>query len=317
MDALATVPTRRGSLVLDPVAHHRVGWYPQSGMIYAEGHPADALVEEDEEPDGRLTSVRELGSCMDRLRERLWDYGIPAPEQLRKYVPVSGYDGPLKMHGPGFGGMRRLDITADLQTVPAAGQAFMHGSFHLLRLSGSNAVQPYFKAGKLETVALRGSRGMLGRIYDKGVESGAAERYTLTRLEAQMRFTSDARLDPRILAAETFGPDYVRSRFHNRFRLLFQAGEGVRIVTNVLELRDRLLSAVESRELTFGQAEKILGSQLLLSAGDRVPAHRNTLYRRRKLVAESGYLLCEGEEPATVDFDELHAALDDAAVWNG
>lgn len=305
MRALATVPSRLGALLPDAIDGHRVGWFPVAGMIYAEGHPSDS----------GLAAAGSLGERLDRLVTAIEDAGVPLPRARRRYEPVGDLDSCLlQMIGPGFGGLRRLDVTADLETTPAQGQAFMTASLDLLRTRSPHGLRPvYGKGGHLETVALHGSRGILSRLYDKGIESGEHARWTMPRLEAQIRFKSDQRL-----TVEGFDGLSARHRFMERFRPLWAAGEGVTIVTDILELRDQLVQAVEHGELTFARAERILGAQLMLAgAPGRRLTNRQTDWRRRKLIAESGYLLTDAGEPSSVSMDEVHELLNDVTVWTG
>jgi hypothetical protein len=86
----------------------------------------------------------------------------------------------------------------------------------------------FFQPGgrAVETVALHGFRGknLLARMYDKGVESGRAERGELVRPEDQRRFPRSARLSMEGLAVER-----VRAMFHRRFQPLYLATKGVTV----------------------------------------------------------------------------------------
>lgn len=87
MEALAREPTRRAWLLPEPILGHRVGWFPEPRLVFAEGR-ADAE---------RLLAAAELPAALDRLRHAFLDLGTPlAP------APCAG--------------LRRLDVTADIWT---------------------------------------------------------------------------------------------------------------------------------------------------------------------------------------------------------
>lgn len=90
---------------------------------------------------------------------------------------------------PGFGGLRRCDSTEDLQFGSAArGLAVLAGVAAVSTTAPRSQAEVRFAkdgTGAVETVYLRGYSGVkiLGRWYDKGLESGSAPRGGRVRAE--------------------------------------------------------------------------------------------------------------------------------------
>jgi hypothetical protein len=159
-----------------------------------------------------------------------------------------------------------------------------------------------------------GARGIVARAYDKGTESDTAGRGELVRLEAQYRWKKEARRDP----GELDTP-YVSQKFQSRFLPLWRASNGIRVV-GTMAMRDELLEAIERGDLTWSQAEQVLGYQVLSANRDRAPGvSRKTDYRRRRLIEESGFILADGACLENVEVD-LGAVFDEICgeeCWQG
>jgi hypothetical protein len=301
MKALATNNAARGKLIPGEIDGHRVGFHASSSMIYAEGHPVDGDTLGDPE------SLQERWAVIEHAIE---DVGVPLPKALhRKGSALLG-----SSDEPGRAGVRRLDVTVDVTCST--------GQEGLAVLTGVAAVDPgrldrdvRFNGRGIGTVSWLGARGKLGRVYDKGVEAGSAPRGQLLRFEAQYRWPWGLRREPCELTSS-----YVRDMFAKRFTPVLRASNGIKVVTEVT-MREQLREAVRSGELTIGQAEKVLGYQLLTAGGaglDRELVGRQTDYRRRRLIAESGFVLADGavfDEEVDVDLaDVLEEALE-SETW--
>lgn len=304
MGELATRPARRGFTVPDKIESHTWGFMPEHRMVWAEGHPVDEGLAPASVLPGRLQS----------LVTAMGDYGVQLPELPRTRVSV-GDMRPIRP-GVGFGGLRRLDVTANIAASSGEGRALLSGALEVLltRSNDSQRVVPYFKGGHLETVYVQARGGLLARIYDKGVESASAARYTLVRPEAQFRYRAGSRLDPRAVDGPLLG-----HLFRHRFRALWQADEGVTIVSDAVRFVDKVMTRVEAGELTYAQGERIIGYQMMRSrARDRRVVPRVTDWRRRQEVLASGCVLASVEcEDVEVSLDELHEQLSDSKLWQG
>jgi hypothetical protein len=300
MTALATVPAARSKLIAAPIAGQRVGWFPDSGLIFSEGHPS---------PDG-LASADALPALRDRVEDGLAAIGVPLDP--RRTVRRWNADLPqCSDRRAGFAGVRRLDATCDL--------AFASPVHGLAALTGVAALTPprvkmnvWRESGgrRIETVALHGLAGgqLLGRWYDKGVEAGTARRGTLLRPEDQRRYKAHARLPVEAMTGE-----YVRSNFHGRFVPLWKASKGI-IVGTPIQLAGRLAELQDEEALTPGQAKAVAGHLVLEAAG----AQRQTVRQRRRdraLARRHGLVLADGEETCEVPIESVLEACLDAEGW--
>ena len=289
MTALAVQPTRRGSLIPEPIDGYRVGWFPASKLVYAEGHPGgDELGAPDELPE-RLAA----------LEGAMGDVGIALPKGKAKEAWMPG-DEPR----PGLAGVRRLDLTVDLEAPDGAtGLAVLAGIGAL----EPSRLQPSVRRGKgtraVETVTWHAARGIAARAYDKGVEAGTAPRGERIRLEAQYRWGQGHRRDPDELTA-----DYVRSKFVARFAPLWKASENVKVV-GVMSIPQKLHEALEAGDITPNQADRILGYVVMQASG--LPSHhkQRTAERRRAELRQLGLVAADGVlEEREVD---LHSLLEE------
>lgn len=294
MEALATQPTRRGALLPDEIMGYRVGWFPASHLVYAEGHPSE---------DG-LCAAGDLEEGLTALVRSLSDYGVQLPAGRA-----------LDRHGDakraGLAGLRRLDLTVDL--------AVTRGVDGLAVLAGMGSIEvPRLKSDTLrerggravETVTWKGARGIVARMYDKGVESGAAPRGEHLRLEAQLRYQAGGRLDPGSLNAQN-----QRGHFIERFRPLWQATKGVKVV-GALAVPHRLQTLVESGELTEAQADRVIGF-LVRDAQGLTQGHTDrTARRRRAELRQLGLVPADGVlEEVEVDLTAVLDTCMDSATW--
>lgn len=294
---LATVRSAAGSSLLpEPIAGHRVGWFGGQGLVFAEGHPAALHGAEG------LACPDDLPALLGLLEERL----------LSAEVPLDTRERPLDYLGPtstGRAGVRRLDATMDLRfETTAAGMAVLAGVAAVLRDAPGKCDVIYGRDRGVETVYLMAERRRLARWYDKGVESRSAPRGQLVRPEDQRRWAKDSRRDVTELSAA-----YVRSKFHARFGALWRASKGVTVAGPIV-LADKLARAVEAGELSLAAARALAGHMLLEPAGVTVPARTTRYYRRR--ARELGLVVADGVlQEVEIDLGDVMEELLDTDAW--
>ena len=299
---MATERGPRSQLLPEAVAGHRVGWFPGSGLLFAEGHP---------DPNG-LCRADALPAAATSIAEALGDRGI-IPPSWRLWSLV-GPDGPrVATGGTGFGGVRRLDSTVDLAfESPAEGLAALAGVAALPLPRVKTQVIREVGGRRVETVYFRGSSGkrVLGRWYDKGLESGTAARGLHVRPEDQRRFPKEARLDLEAVATSS----YVRDAFVRRFAPLWRAAKGVK-VAGVMELAQRLAEMQDEGLISPGEAKRIAG-HLVLDAADAQRQSRSQCYRDRADARKHGLVLADGVlDEVEVDLGQVLERALDAECW--
>lgn len=279
MKGLATVPAARGKLIPEAVLEHRVGWFPEHCMIFAEGHPR---------PD-RLASPTELPEVLEDLTAAMNDRGIlPPAHRIAPMIDGAGNRLPV-VGGTGFGGVRRLDATVDLQRDAAVGTAILRG-VAVVEPPGSlrSNVHRSKRGRRIETITWEGARGKVARVYDKGIESGshrlAGER---VRFEDQRRYRKEVRYP-----VEAIAEGIAESSFKQRFAPLRQATKGI-IVTSQAGMAERMQELVDDGELTPAEAAKLSGLIFLDAHGVELGS-RTTRWRNRKAIARAGLLLSDG-----------------------
>jgi hypothetical protein len=292
LDALATEPSRRSKLLPESIRGHRVGLFPGVGLAFAEGHP---------DPE-RLCPPGQLPEALEQLTASLREVGIVLPRSPTR-TPWPG-----RGRRPGFAGIRRLDLTADLHFDSGSeGLAVLAGVAAMPLPRMATALQRQAGGRAIETVYLKGPGGkrVLGRWYDKGIESGLAERGQLIRPEDQRRFEKSGRLP-----LEGLTPDLTRALFQRRFLPLWKATKGVTVATSPT-LLIRLAELVDGGDLTGFQAEKLLG--YLVAEEHQLGVSwlsTATAYRRKAHARELGLVLADGAtEEVEVD---LHGAIEAA-----
>ena len=310
MQQLATERGPRSMLLPERVADHRVGWFPGPGMLFAEGHPSsDGLCRSDALPEalaGLVEAMRDRG--VSPPTRRIAPEQVPVREGGKVEVVTLPYCG-----WTGFGGIRRLDSTVDL--------SFDDGHEGIAALAGVAAVPvPRAKTEivrevgghRVETVYLLGSSGkrVLGRWYDKGIESGAARRGMLVRPEDQRRFPKRSRLDVEAVASST----YVRDAFVRRFEPLWRASKGVK-VAGAIELAQRIRELVEDGSMSASEAKAAAGF-LLLECAEANFQSRATRFRDRALCRDHGLVLADGVlDQVEVDLGEIIESALEADCW--
>jgi hypothetical protein len=279
-----TVQGPAGSRLLpDPLpSGHRVGYFPAYGLMFAEGHPS---------PDG-LAPGDSLGDRLCSLEVELSDLG-------------------LRMGGSSFAGVRRMDATADLKFADRT-----HGVMALAAIASIQYPRCKLETiravgdSRIETVSIRGRAGrrILGRAYDKGVQTGETLAGHWNRLEDQRRFAKAARRDINEMTAAS-----VKEKFEQRFAPLWKATKGV-TVGGPLVIHANLAEKIASGELTYNEAERIAGYLALESQG-LAPESRATMYRRRAEARAAGVYNSESEELLEVDVSDVLAMALESEAW--
>jgi hypothetical protein len=330
LDELAHVPAARGTLMPKPIAGHRVVWNRSAGMLYAEGHPSGAMPGEwSLEPlvavgaaspvsrhESWLVPPGDLPVAYEGLVAALEASGVPVPASQWACRPEVGDEWGLLpgMEGqPGFGGLRRCDATVDLDTGSRSrGLAILAGVAAVATTAPRAQAEVRFAkdgTGAVETVYVRGYSGVkiLGRWYDKGLESGSALRGERVRAEDQRRYPRGHRRGIHELEAS-----YVRSKFQQRFYPLWQATKGV-TVAGPLVLADRLADLVDEGTISARQAEQLAGYVVLQR---RVRQKRSATYVRRKALRELGLVVADGAlEEVEVDLHEVLEEALESPAW--
>jgi hypothetical protein len=303
MEHLATAPATRSKLIKDSIAGHRVGWFPGMRLLFAEGHPGG---------DGVLCPGDQLPGALERVSEGLRDHGI-LPPAFPLQPRYDAQNRTLKHGGVGFGGIRRLDSTVDLHFERGAeGLAALAGVAALPVPRVKTQVMREVGGHRVETVYFRGTSGkrVLGRWYDKGIESKTAGRGQWVRPEDQRRYDNRGRLDVELVASGTF----VRDQFVRRFEPLWRASKGVK-VAGAVELAERISELVDEGVLTPRQAKSVAGWLLLEQAGANRQS-RATYYRDRRKCADLGLVVADGTvEPVEVDLEAMIEQALDSGCW--
>ena len=275
MRSLANVRVKRGWVIEESIGGHKIGWFPGSRLLYAEGHPGG----------DRLGCPEDLPEVLERLVGDVEDYGIklPAGRTLDQWrVPE---------RRPGFGGVRRCDATCDLAFDSGAeGIAVLAGVAALSVPRAQLAVRFQPGGRAVETVELKGHGGRktLGRWYDKSVEAGTGARGTLIRPEDQRRYVAATRR-----CVQEMTSSYVQGGFQRRFLPLWQATKGI-TVAGPMVLAKELAERAEAGEITWAAAERAAGYLLLQQAGGDERMSVSTRQRRRREVRGLGLVLADG-----------------------
>lgn len=275
-ESLATIPSSRSRMFEEKIDGHAILWFPGSRMLAAEGHPGG---------EERLAAVTDLPEAAERLVDGLADLGLRGGSR-----------------GLRSAGVRRIDLTCDIERAAVVGTSILN-CVAAVEPPGQIRSDVYrSKSGRaIETVAWRGGRRTIGRVYDKGVErgNGRHRRGELIRFEDQRRFDRSTR--PPL---DAIVDGYARTLFHRRFQALRAATRGV-TVTTIQGAAHRIEQLVDDGELTPAQATKDLGAVVLDGMGIELGS-RTTRWRQRRRVRELGLILADGvlEEGTELDLSE-------------
>jgi hypothetical protein len=283
-----------GFVLADKIAEHRVGFDPVHSLVWAEGHPAP----------GALAKASQLRPAYEHLRTELDVNGVPLPAGRTRTVisrarRETGRGAPAAWTGfksPGEAGFARLDVTADFETPTQ-----LYGLEWLKALSAiqfsQGRARPYGAHNMWETIVVPSNSAkanrILGRVYDKGLESNAAPRGRLLRAEDQRRFNAERRR-----GVEAIDAAFLCDRWHRRFRHFEQANEeGGQMVTvaDPITICALIQSRIESGELDPLKGERLVATVVLdYIAGNQRRGDRVTLWRRRRELRELGLVTDAG-----------------------
>lgn len=231
LEALASEQTRRARLLPEPVAGHRIGWFPEPRLVFAEGRAGE-----------RLLTAEELPAALRHLCRALADLGIPLAA-----APCAG--------------LRRLDLAADLRTDSGAEGLALLECLAAASL-GAGKVCSYRGERRAQSVLIKSRAGRtLARVYDKGAQSRSAPPGRWLRFEAQWRFPRGERPSP-----EQLDGALLRERFARRFAPLWQAAGGFRL-GGTGAVGERVGEAVRSGQLLPSRARSLAGYLVLAAAG--------------------------------------------------
>lgn len=279
LESLATIKAGRARMVPGDVAGHRVGWFPDSALVFAEGHPAP----------GDLGCPDDLPDVLERLELEMGSIGVLVSPSSRA-------------------GVRRIDAAVDLTTDSRSeGLAILAGVAALTPTGGKGV--PWRTGRCVEAVFFKTPLGATrARVYDKGVEAGLAPRGRLIRPEAQCRYPKDSRRD-----VEELKTDYVRDQFRRRLAPLWEAAQGVK-VGGQAALIERVRSAMERGELSPSRARSVVG-YLVLAASDVPQGASRTRYELDRDCRRLGLGFASGDADDSVDLGAILEECFDSDAW--
>lgn len=308
MESMATVASKHSRLFPDPVAGHRVGWFRESSLIFAEGHPGG---------EGELGGPEQLDSSVTAVVSGLQDLGVFPPNHapFRRGVRHLQDGSTRDTWQPGFAGIRRIDTTVDLHfDNPSHGLATLCGMAQMSLPRSKKKVIQEVGGRRVETVYYLGygGRSVLARCYDKGYESSGAPRGCWVRPEDQRRFSREAR-PPLEMVADA---GYLRDQFVRRFEPLWRASRGV-IVGGERELARRLRELVEEGAIKPSKAKALAGHIALDAAGVHEEIQgRSTVLGDRAQCRDLGLVLATDIfEDVEIDLGQQLERAFDSEAW--
>jgi hypothetical protein len=261
----------------DRLSGHVVGFLPGHRVLWIEGHPT---------VEG-LADPAALNDLEADLLERLKLADVP-----------TGRDA----------GLARVDATV---TVRYDSAREGHAVLSALAALDLPRTKPVVFGKPPQTFWLQSdsakSARVLGRVYDKGLESGLAPAGQLVRFEDQRRYTKDLRR-----AVQEMDPEYVARRFLGRFEPMRRSAAGVR-VASLPVLSGELAERVNNDEITRGQANRLIGYLVMQQSGARSMPARTERRIRRELRDQGLVLADDFFEPLDVDLGETVEAV--AEPW--
>lgn len=287
--ALATGRSRRFNVLPVEVLDHKVLWDPTHRLLAAEGHP---------DPSG-LCPVRSdaLLRVQEAIADGLRDLGVEVPRS------TSPFD---RTGSPGAAGVRRLDLAVDLEGDARDGSALLSGVGQVEPPGQLRSVVHRAQRGRaVETVSWQGSRGKVGRVYDKGVEQLSHRPGERVRFEDQRRWPAGARP-----LAEDLCADYAAILFDWRFGALRKATKGV-VVGSKGTCIEQLRDLVEDGTITAAEAVRAAGFLSLEAFDIELPMSRMTRWRYRELVRRTGVVVDDSitEGDVLIELDKLIAPV--------
>ena len=259
------------------VGQYKAQWFAGHGVLALEGHPTA----------GGLAEPWGLEDAYQDVLCELKDWG---------HVPTR------------FDGLARLDSTATLRMDRQEGQAVLAG----LAALDVPSCQPVVRGKPAHSVGTctYGVEGFSAVPTTKGERPESLAPGSSSGSKISIWAASGARP-----GREQFHAEYVRGRFHKRFVPLYRSARGVKVTGLPVIARD-VAQRVEAGELDTRQAERMMGSLLLLSAG--APYSRSTYYKRRAELRDNGYVIADDFfAPVEVDLGAVLAAALETPLWGG
>jgi hypothetical protein len=221
------------------------------------------------------------------------DRGVPMPRQPQRFD---------RQGAVGCAGIRRLDLTVDLERPADHGRAILSG---IAALEPRLPLKSVIHRGPrgIETVTWQGSSGKVARTYDKGIESGSHRPGERVRLEDQRRFGRGVRMQSAEVEA-----GYARALFERRFSMIWAAKKGL-TVTTLGPAIAKVQEAVHAGDMTPASALKVIGYLVTEQRGVEVGS-RSSRYRHRQAARELGLVLADGAvEEVEIDLAEQTAEI--------
>jgi hypothetical protein len=239
------------------------------------------------------------------IQDAIVEAGLALPVRERAFES-------LDVSSQGFAGLRRCDITVNLQMPGTAeGLALLAGIAACARDAPGKCNA--FWDRELESVFFRGRSGrcVLGRWYDKSVEANLGARGTVIRGEDQRRWSKGHRRDPAELDAGA-----LKAHFQRRFYPLYKATKGV-TVGGPMAIAAKVIEAMDAGELSPQRGRLLIADTVLEGCGaERKFMKDRTLRRSRSLRAELGLVLADGVlEEVEVELGEVLEAVLDTDAW--
>jgi hypothetical protein len=203
-------------------------------------------------------------------------------------------------------GVSRVDLTTT-RGFPSAGhgRAFM-GGLAAMELPRMEATRRGTPPHSVWWTGAR-TRKIRARVYDKSRERGG-EPWKAIRLEDQRSLPARDRPGLDVVS----DPEWQRERFVQRFGPMRKAVEGVKAASFPV-IAQAIADEVKYGYRSHREAERLIGTAVLLRGGAAESIPRSSRYRRLAELREAGFVtLDDFMEPVEVDLgDELGAALEE------
>jgi hypothetical protein len=260
-------------------------------LVYAEGRLAAIL----EGPESkRLCGQAELADGAEVLRMRLAELGVKARDTVA------------------FG---RLDLASDLMFANGGDGLAMIRAASFLDVPRAKTGTDGRKAGKLESVTFRSTRGrrVIGRLYDKGVESASFEPGRLIRYERQLRY--EKAREPSLADALRLP---MRDLYAKQLRAAVANSRQV-VAAPVNPSLDVLMMLADDGKITYQQAERLAGYLAIRQRGDPLQLPSRTRQRRERELREVGLVITDEAEAVmeAVPLGVYLAALESPWIESG
>lgn len=275
-----------GSVLIDkPVNGMRLGCFPGTALIFAEGRLGAMLARSGDEH--RLMNACLLPTGESRFHEALRLLGFELEPELAR--------------------VRRLDLAAELRfTKTADGTSFMR-ALASLDVPGLKRDVWIGKGGVIETVYFRTpKRGQVRlRVYRKDLEAKIKGQGVIVRVERQVRYSKAQQQ-----TSERVSGSDLSALFEGRLEVLAR-GSGSVVVSNLSGAQEMILKRCEEQAISPRKAERMLGTLTLLDHFGREWWDKAyTVARRERELQDLGIVLdTERQEREPVPVGELLTLL--------